>query len=91
MAAVPEIRPRCMIWLGRPSPQEREVLAAAGWDLRVIDDAHGARIGLRGGDREKQGDPGCDETKAGGAERGRGETMGGKAGHEKRRQVALAP
>ena len=51
MAAVPEIRPRCMIWLGRPSPQEREVLAAAGWDLRVIDDAHGARIGLRGSDR----------------------------------------
>jgi len=40
-----------MIWLGRPSPQEREVLAAAGWDLRVIEDAHGARIGLRGGDR----------------------------------------
>ena len=51
MAAVPDVRPRCMIWLGRPSPQEREVLAAAGWDLRVIADAHDARIGVRGGDR----------------------------------------
>ena len=51
MAAVPEIRPRCMIWLGRPTSQERDVLAAAGWDLRVIEDPHGARIGLRGSDR----------------------------------------
>ena len=51
MAAVPETRSRCMIWLGRPTGQEREVLAAAGWDLRVIEDARGARIGLRGGDR----------------------------------------
>ena len=51
MAAVPELRPRCMIWLGTPSPQEREVLAAGGWDLRVIADAHGAHIGLRGSDR----------------------------------------
>lgn len=51
MAAVPELRPRCMIWLGHPTDQEREVVAAAGWDLRVIADAGGARIGLRGGDR----------------------------------------
>jgi two-component system response regulator HydG len=51
MAAVPEIRPRCMIWLGRPTIQERDVLAAAGWDLRVIDNACDARIGLRGSDR----------------------------------------
>lgn len=51
MAAVPEIRPRCMIWLGRPTPQERDVLAATGWDVRVIEDPRGARIGLRGGDR----------------------------------------
>lgn len=51
MAAVPEIRPRCMIWLGKPSPQERGVLAAAGWDVRVVADPAGARIGLRGGDR----------------------------------------
>ena len=51
MAVVPEIRPRCMIWLGQPTPRERELLAAAGWELRVIDDPHGARIGLRGGDR----------------------------------------
>ena len=51
MAAVPEIRARCMIWLGHPTPQERDLLAAAGWDLRVIEDPKGARIGLRGGDR----------------------------------------
>ncbi len=51
MAAVPEIRPRCMIWLGHPTPAERDVLAAAGWDLRVIADPLGARIGLRGSDR----------------------------------------
>ena len=51
MAAVPEIRPRCMIWLGRPEAQERDVLAATGWDVRVIEDPRGARIGLRGGDR----------------------------------------
>jgi len=40
-----------MIWLGHPTPQERDLLAAAGWDLRVIEDPKGARIGLRGGDR----------------------------------------
>jgi DNA-binding NtrC family response regulator len=51
MAAVPDIRKRCIIWLGHPGPHEREVLAAAGWDLRVIEDAGGARIGLRGGDQ----------------------------------------
>ncbi len=51
MAAVPEIRPRCMIWLGHPTSAERDVLAAAGWDLRVIADPLGARIGLRGSDR----------------------------------------
>ena len=51
MAAVPEVRPRCMIWLGRPSMLEREVLAAAGWDLRIITDPSGARIGVRGSDR----------------------------------------
>jgi DNA-binding NtrC family response regulator len=51
MAAVPDIRKRCIIWLGRPGPHEREVLAAAGWELRVVEDASGARIGLRGGDQ----------------------------------------
>ena len=51
MAAVPDVRKRCIIWLGRPGPHEREVLAAAGWELRVVDDASGARIGLRGGDQ----------------------------------------
>ena len=51
MAAVPEVRPRCMIWLGKPSMLEREVLAAAGWDLRIITDPSGARIGVRGSDR----------------------------------------
>ena len=40
-----------MIWLGRPEAQERDVLAAAGWDVRVIEEPRGARIGLRGGDR----------------------------------------
>ncbi|AKC86702.1 sigma-54 interaction domain-containing protein [Pseudoxanthomonas suwonensis] len=51
MAAVPDIRKRCIIWLGRPAPQERELLAAAGWELRVIEDAGSTRIGLRGGDQ----------------------------------------
>ena len=51
MAAVPDVRKRCIIWLGHPGAHERDVLAAAGWDLRVVDDASGARIGLRGGDQ----------------------------------------
>ncbi|MBO9718048.1 MAG: sigma-54-dependent Fis family transcriptional regulator [Pseudoxanthomonas sp.] len=51
MAAVPDIRKRCIIWLGNPGSHEREVLAAAGWELRVVEDARGARIGLRGGDQ----------------------------------------
>ncbi|MCR6686107.1 sigma-54 dependent transcriptional regulator [Pseudoxanthomonas sp.] len=50
MVAVPDIRKRCLIWLGRPTPREREVLAAAGWELRVVDDPASARIGLRGSD-----------------------------------------
>ncbi|WP_372017206.1 sigma-54 interaction domain-containing protein [Pseudoxanthomonas sp. 10H] len=50
MAAVPDIRKRCIIWLGRPGHHERDVVAAAGWELRVVEDAGGARIGLRGGD-----------------------------------------
>ena len=50
MAAVPDIRKRCIIWLGRPGPHEREVLAAAGWELRVVEDPANVRIGLRGGD-----------------------------------------
>lgn len=50
MVAVPDIRKRCLIWLGRPTPREREVLAAAGWELRVVDDPTSARIGLRGSD-----------------------------------------
>ncbi len=44
-------RRRCMLWLGRPAARECEVLAAAGWELRVIEDPRGVRFGLRGGDQ----------------------------------------
>jgi two-component system response regulator HydG len=50
MVAVPDVRKRCLIWLGQPSHREREVLAAAGWELRVVQDPAQARIGLRGSD-----------------------------------------
>ena len=50
MVAVPDIRKRCLIWLGHPSTRDRDVLAAAGWELRVVADPASARIGLRGSD-----------------------------------------
>jgi len=50
MVAVPDMRKRCLIWLGQPTAREREVLAAAGWGLRVVKEPAQANIGLRGSD-----------------------------------------
>ena len=43
MAAVPETRSRCMIWLGRPTGQEREVLGMPGAAEAVEGDQDRAR------------------------------------------------
>lgn len=50
MAAFHDVAHRCVIWFGEPRQCEREVLAAAGWQLRVVADAADGRIGLRRGD-----------------------------------------
>jgi Transcriptional regulator containing PAS, AAA-type ATPase, and DNA-binding domains len=47
---VGDVRKRCLIWLGQPSRREREVLAAAGWGLRVVEAPTRTHIGLRGTD-----------------------------------------
>ena len=50
MAAVPELARQCVIWFGKPLRTEKEVLAAAGWQVRIADPADPPGIGLRGGD-----------------------------------------
>ena len=50
MAAIPDFNRRCVIWFGRPQPQEREVLAAAGWRLRIVERDDDTGIGLRSDD-----------------------------------------
>ena len=42
---------RCIIWFGQPSPRERSMLAATGWDLREVDPRADAHVGMRGGDK----------------------------------------
>ena len=42
---------RCVIWFGAPSTHETQMLAAAGWNLRVIDPCADAHVGMRGGDQ----------------------------------------
>lgn len=42
---------RCVIWFGAPSAHERKMLAAAGWNLRVVDPLADAHVGMRGGDQ----------------------------------------
>ena len=42
---------RCVIWFGHPTAHERRMLAAAGWDVRVVDPRHDAHVGMRGGDK----------------------------------------
>ena len=49
MAAVPELARQCVIWFGKPLRTEKEVLAAAGWQVRIADPADPPGIGLRGG------------------------------------------
>lgn len=42
---------QCVVWFGDPLPQERDALAAAGWQLRAIAPGNGTGgIGLRAGD-----------------------------------------
>ncbi|KRG41118.1 Fis family transcriptional regulator [Stenotrophomonas panacihumi] len=50
MAAIPDFTRRCVIWFGRPQAQEREMLAAAGWRLRIVERDDDAGIGLRSDD-----------------------------------------
>jgi len=50
MAAIPDFNRRCVIWFGEPQPQEREVLAAAGWRLRIVGPDDQAGVGLRSDD-----------------------------------------
>lgn len=42
---------RCVIWFGKPSPHEKKMLAATGWELRVVDPRRGAKVGMRAGDK----------------------------------------
>lgn len=41
----------CVVWFGQPGGKERSMLAAAGWQLRVVAGDAPARIGMRTGDR----------------------------------------
>lgn len=50
MAAVPELSRQCVIWFGTPLRTEKEVLAAAGWQVRIADPGSVPGIGLRAGD-----------------------------------------
>lgn len=50
MAVNPETNRYCLIWLGRPAHREQEMLAAAGWELRMADPGGSVRVGMRGGD-----------------------------------------
>ncbi|HEY0334506.1 MAG TPA: sigma-54 dependent transcriptional regulator [Stenotrophomonas sp.] len=50
MAAIPDFARRCVIWFGQPHLQEREVLAAAGWRLRIVGPGDDGGIGLRSDD-----------------------------------------
>ena len=43
--------PRCVIWFGKPTAHEKKMLAASGWELRVVDPLRGANVGMRGGDQ----------------------------------------
>ncbi|NZA25015.1 sigma-54-dependent Fis family transcriptional regulator [Luteimonas sp. SJ-92] len=51
MAAVPNFNPHCVIWFGRPSRREQDLLSAAGWRLRIADPARDVRVGMRGEDQ----------------------------------------
>jgi len=51
MAALSDVQARCVIWFGQPKAVERAALAAAGWQIRVIDPAHPGPVGLRGRDQ----------------------------------------
>jgi len=50
MAAIPDFARRCVIWFGLPQVQEREILAAAGWRLRIVGPGDEEGIGLRSDD-----------------------------------------
>ncbi len=50
MAATPVLPKRCVIWFGRPKPQEKMALAAAGWQVRAVLPEQSAEIGMRGED-----------------------------------------
>ena len=50
MAAIPDFNRRCVIWFGQPHAQEREILAAAGWRLRIVERDDEVGIGLRSDD-----------------------------------------
>ncbi|WP_149195675.1 sigma-54 dependent transcriptional regulator [Luteimonas suaedae] len=50
MAALPKFNPHCVIWFGRPSRHERDMLAAAGWRMRIADPARDLHVGMRGED-----------------------------------------
>jgi len=50
MAAIPDFARRCVIWFGLPQVQEREILAAAGWRLRIVGPGDDQGIGLRSDD-----------------------------------------
>lgn len=50
MAATPDTNRYCLIWLGRPTRREQDMLAASGWELRMADPGSNVRVGMRGGD-----------------------------------------
>ncbi|SJZ97671.1 sigma-54 interaction domain-containing protein [Novilysobacter spongiicola] len=50
MAAVRESADQCVIWFGTPLQQEKDALAAAGWQVRVAEPGSHARVGLRAAD-----------------------------------------
>ncbi|HBK47446.1 MAG TPA: Fis family transcriptional regulator [Xanthomonadaceae bacterium] len=50
MAAIPDFSRRCVIWFGQPKRQEREILAAAGWRLRIVGPDEDGGIGMRSDD-----------------------------------------
>lgn len=39
---------RCVIWIGHPASRDRQLLAAVGWGIRVVDAGKCMQIGMRG-------------------------------------------
>ncbi|MDR3446413.1 MULTISPECIES: sigma-54 dependent transcriptional regulator [unclassified Dyella] len=50
MAVLREEARRCVVWFGQPAGEERAVLAAAGWIIRVADAGTQGGVGMRNND-----------------------------------------